>query len=132
MTLFPISVPHFCVDLALRGFPGSSLYSTQLLTGKVGPRKPFLGIHPASQGTDPALRGEEVWGKRGKTENVATKGSSASKTEARFNKHVSGEHFFSFSEKLIQKFLPVEKRDDTLFRAPGETIACEHLNEATA
>lgn len=39
---------------------------------------------------------------------------------------------FSFSEKLIQKFLPVEKRDDTLFRAPGETIACEHLNEATA
>lgn len=63
---------------------------------------------------------------------MAAKGGSASKTEAELNSRVSGERFFSFSEKLVQNFFPVEKRDDTLFRARGKTIACEHLNEATA
>lgn len=92
----------------------------------------FLRAHPSSQGTDPSLRSEEWRGKWGETENVAAKGRSASKTEAGFNNCVSGEHFFSFSEKLIQKFFRAEKRDDTLFRAPRKKAACERLNKATA
>lgn len=63
---------------------------------------------------------------------MVTRGSSSSKTEAKLNNYVSGERFFSSSEKVIKFFFAAEKCDDTLFKAPGKTIACEHLNKVTA
>lgn len=134
MTFFPISIPCHCGSAWLPWALSMQQPALPLLTGKVGVRKqPFLGavLHhrPLTLPLTP------LWG-LGSVEERGERLKMWPPKAARLAKLkpsltiVCLESISSAPLKSLSKiFFPVEKRDDTLFRARGKTMACEHLRK---